>query len=52
MKLLVLAFGSRGDVQPILPLGAGLREAGYEVQIAAGTNFKAGSKAGASRSSM
>lgn len=40
MKLLLLAFGSRGDVQPLFPLGAGLRQAGYEVQIAAGTNFK------------
>jgi UDP:flavonoid glycosyltransferase YjiC (YdhE family) len=40
MKLLLLAFGSRGDVQPLLPLGVALRAAGYGVQIAAGTNFK------------
>ena len=40
MKLLLLAFGSRGDVQPLLPLSAGLLDAGYEVQIGAGTNFK------------
>ena len=40
MKLLLLAFGSRGDVQPVLPLCAGLRDAGYDVQIAAGSNFK------------
>lgn len=40
MKLLLLAFGSRGDVQPLLPLSAGLREVGYGVQIAAGSNFK------------
>lgn len=39
MKILLLAFGSRGDVQPLLPFGAGLRDAGYAVQIAAGTNF-------------
>ena len=41
MKLLLLAFGSRGDVQPLLPLGAALRAAGYAVQLAAGSNFKA-----------
>lgn len=40
MKLLLLAFGSRGDVQPLLPLSDGLREAGYEVLLAAGTDFK------------
>jgi sterol 3beta-glucosyltransferase len=40
MKLLFLAFGSRGDVQPLLPLCAGLRDAGYAVQLAAGSNFK------------
>ncbi len=40
MKLLLLAFGSRGDVQPLVPLCVGLRDAGYEVQIAAGSNFK------------
>lgn len=40
MKLLLLAFGSRGDVQPLLPLAAGLTSAGYEVQISAGTNFR------------
>src|SRR5687767_6447462 len=40
MKLLLLAFGSRGDVHPLLPLGAGLHDAGYGIQIAAGSNFK------------
>lgn len=40
MKLLVLAFGSRGDVQPLLPLCVGLRDAGYQVQMVAGSNFK------------
>jgi UDP:flavonoid glycosyltransferase YjiC (YdhE family) len=39
-KLLLLGFGSRGDVQPLLPLSVGLCEAGYEVKIAAGSNFK------------
>ncbi|MEX1019370.1 MAG: hypothetical protein WDZ49_06910 [Litorilinea sp.] len=32
MKILRLGFGSRGDVQPILPLAEGLRAAGYAVQ--------------------
>jgi UDP:flavonoid glycosyltransferase YjiC (YdhE family) len=40
MKILLLAFGSRGDVQPLLPLAAGLRDAGNTVQIAAGSNFQ------------
>lgn len=41
MRLLLIAFGSRGDVQPLLALGKGLKSAGYEVAIAAGTNFQA-----------
>ena len=41
MKLLLLAFGSRGDVQPLIPLCQALGAAGYDVQLAAGTNFKA-----------
>lgn len=40
MKLLFLAFGSRGDVQPLVPLCIALRDAGYTVQLAAGSNFK------------
>lgn len=40
MKLLLLAWGSRGDVQPFIALGRGLADAGYEVAIAAGEDFE------------
>jgi sterol 3beta-glucosyltransferase len=40
MRILLIGFGSRGDVQPLIPLGNGLKEAGYEVSIAAGSNFQ------------
>ncbi|MEL6270321.1 MAG: glycosyltransferase [Chloroflexota bacterium] len=40
MHVLLLAFGSRGDVQPILALAGGLQSAGYAVSIGAGINFK------------
>lgn len=33
-KLTILTIGSRGDIQPIVALGVGLLEAGYEVTIA------------------
>lgn len=41
MHVLLLAFGSRGDVQPFIALGRGLKAAGYDVRIGAGTNFEA-----------
>lgn len=34
MRLALCTFGSRGDVQPCLALGRGLRAAGHEVRIA------------------
>ena len=34
-RLLLLAYGSRGDVQPFLPLAAGLLRAGYAVRLMA-----------------
>lgn len=40
MRILMLAFGSRGDVQPIIALGQGLQRAGHAVAIAAGINFQ------------
>jgi sterol 3beta-glucosyltransferase len=40
MRILLIGFGSRGDVQPLLALGHGLEAAGYEVAIGAGTNFR------------
>jgi UDP:flavonoid glycosyltransferase YjiC (YdhE family) len=33
MRIDVLAIGSRGDVQPFIALGLGLRQAGYRVRI-------------------
>ena len=40
MRILLIAMGSRGDVQPILALGHGLKDAGYDVVIGAGSNFQ------------
>jgi len=40
MRIVLLGFGSRGDVQPLLALADGLKAAGYDVAIAAGSNFK------------
>jgi sterol 3beta-glucosyltransferase len=39
MKITLLTYGSRGDVQPFLALGAGLRRAGHAVHIAAPERF-------------
>lgn len=35
MRVCLLAWGSRGDVQPFVALGVGLASAGYEVSVAA-----------------
>ena len=40
MRVLLLGFGSRGDVQPLLALGHGLQSAGYDITIGAGINFQ------------
>lgn len=40
MRVLLIGFGSRGDVQPVVALGKGLQQAGYEVTIGAGLNFQ------------
>src|SRR5215207_2036706 len=37
--LTILALGSRGDVQPFVALGLGLRAAGYQVTIAAAADY-------------
>ncbi len=37
----LLASGTRGDVQPYLALGIGLRDAGFDVRIATHANFAA-----------
>ncbi len=39
MKVLVLAFGSRGDVQPAVALSARLAEHGHDVRLVAPMNF-------------
>jgi UDP:flavonoid glycosyltransferase YjiC (YdhE family) len=38
-KITILALGSRGDVQPFVALGLGLRAAGYQVTIAAAADY-------------
>lgn len=40
MRLTVLALGSRGDVQPLVALGRGLREEGVHVTVAADASFE------------
>jgi len=34
MKIVVLAMGSRGDVQPLIGLAMGLQRAGHEIRFA------------------
>ena len=36
----IFAFGSRGDVQPYIPLGQRLQQAGYTVTVLAGDEFR------------
>lgn len=40
MRILLIGFGSRGDVQPLLALGKVLKATGYDVAIGAGSNFQ------------
>lgn len=39
-KVTLLALGSRGDVQPFVALGLGLRDAGIEVTVAAAEDYR------------
>lgn len=39
MRYALLTYGSRGDVQPLVALGAGLRRAGHDVTLAAPERF-------------
>lgn len=39
MQLMIFAAGSRGDVQPCVSLGQGLRCAGFAITLAAPANF-------------
>ena len=40
MKITILTYGSRGDVQPFLPLSLGLMKKGHPVKLAAPLRFK------------
>ena len=40
MKITILTYGSRGDVEPFVELGKGLIKAGYQVRLAAPKKFK------------
>lgn len=40
MKIVILTFGSRGDVQPFLPLSLGLMSRGHIVTLAAPARFR------------
>lgn len=40
MKICILTFGTRGDVQPYLALGRGLLASGHEVTVATLDEFK------------
>jgi len=40
MKITILSVGTRGDVQPYIALGLGLRAVGHDVQIATPSNFE------------
>lgn len=39
MKITILTAGTEGDVRPFLALAVGLKEAGFSVTLATGTNF-------------
>lgn len=40
MNITILAVGSRGDVQPFVALGLGIKAAGHHVRLATHSNFK------------
>jgi sterol 3beta-glucosyltransferase len=40
MKILITTFGTRGDIQPYIALGIGLKKAGYEVAICTPEGFR------------
>lgn len=40
MRIAIIASGSRGDVQPFLPLGRGLRRAGYDIRLLTNENYE------------
>lgn len=40
MQISILTLGTRGDVQPFIALGIGLKNKGYNVRIIAPKSFK------------
>ena len=40
MRIAIIALGSRGDVQPYIALGKGLKEAGHVVRLVTHENFE------------
>ncbi|MBZ0293487.1 MAG: glycosyltransferase [Anaerolineae bacterium] len=40
MRVLITTFGTRGDIQPFIALGKGLKAAGYETAICTSEGFK------------
>lgn len=40
MKITIIAFGTRGDVQPVVALGKALKAAGHSLRVLAGANFQ------------
>lgn len=40
MKITIIAFGSRGDVQPAIAMGVGLQQAGHQVKLASYAPFE------------
>jgi Glycosyltransferase family 28 N-terminal domain len=40
MQIMLIALGSRGDVQPYVALGKGLHAAGYSVRMMTHVNFE------------
>lgn len=40
MRITVVALGTRGDVQPMMALARGLRSAGHDICMVAGSNFE------------
>ncbi|NEQ11322.1 MAG: glycosyltransferase family 1 protein, partial [Moorea sp. SIO4E2] len=40
MRITIITVGTRGDVQPFVALGLGLKAAGHKVQLASNPIFK------------
>ena len=40
MNILILTYGSRGDVQPYVALGKGLKQAGHQVTLGTSVRFQ------------